>query len=63
MSTMDELVSPSPDADVPSVLPNLDRIALGEMIASAAVLRESVNRVLPALEIQQVSVAAFNSTI
>jgi hypothetical protein len=59
-----ELVSYSPDAAVPSALANLDRIPLEEMqSANAAVLSETLNRVLPAPEIQQVSVAAFNSFV
>ena len=51
-------------APVSSVLADLGRIPLEEMqAANAAALSETLNRVLPKPEIQQVPVAAFNSSI
>jgi FXSXX-COOH protein len=64
MTTSDELMSPAPTAPVSSVLADLRRIPLGEMQSvSGAELSETLNRVLPTPEIQQVPVAAFNSSI
>lgn len=60
----DELMSPARTAPVSSVLADLGRIPLEEMqSANAAALSETLNRVLPKPEIQQVPVAAFNSSI
>jgi FXSXX-COOH protein len=63
-TTTDELMSPALAAPVPSVLSDLGRIPLEQMqSANAAALSETLNRVLPTPEIQQVPVAAFNSSI
>jgi len=57
-------MSPALTAPVSSVLADLGRIPLAEMqSANAAALSETLNRVLPTPEIQQVPVAAFNSSI
>ena len=61
MTITDELARPAP---VASVLADLGRIPLDEMQSvNAAALSETLNRLLPAPEIQQVPVAAFNSSI
>ena len=57
-------MSPALTAPVSAVLADLGRIPLAEMqSANAAALSETLNRVLPTPEIQQVPVAAFNSSI
>jgi hypothetical protein len=62
MTTTDELMAPAPTALVSSVLADRHRIPLEAMPAEAG-LRETVDRFLPRAEIQQVPVAAFNSSI
>jgi FXSXX-COOH protein len=63
-TTTAELMSPALTAPVSSVLADLGRFPLEEMqSANAATLGETLNRVLPTPEIQQVPVAAFNSSI
>ncbi|HMH92573.1 MAG TPA: FxSxx-COOH cyclophane-containing RiPP peptide [Streptosporangiaceae bacterium] len=64
MTITDELARPAPAAPVSSVLADLGRTPLADMqSAGAAALSETLNRVLPAPEVQQVPVAAFNSSI
>jgi FXSXX-COOH protein len=60
-TTTAELMSPARTATVSSVLADLGRIPLDEM--QSAALSETLNRVLPTPEIQQVPVASFNSSI
>jgi FXSXX-COOH protein len=63
-TTTDELMSPARTAPVSSVLADLGSIPLDEMqAANAAALSDTLNRILPTPEIQQVPVAAFNSGI
>jgi FXSXX-COOH protein len=62
-TTTDGLKSLAHTAPVLSVLPNLRLIPLHEMPSAKAALSETLNRVLPTPEIQQVPVAAFNSSI
>jgi FXSXX-COOH protein len=63
-TTTDELMSPAAAGSHFSVLADLGRIPLEEMqAANAAALSETLKRVLPTPEIQQVPVAAFNSSI
>lgn len=63
MTTTDVLARPAAAAPVSSVLANLGRVPLGELPSAKAALAETLNRVLPTPEIQQVPVAAFNSSI
>jgi FXSXX-COOH protein len=63
-TTPDELMSPALTAPISSVLADLGRIPLDEMQSvNAAALSETLNRMLPTPEIQQVPVALFNSSI
>jgi FXSXX-COOH protein len=55
-------MSPAPTALVSSVLADLRRIPLDAMPAETGLI-ETVDRLLPRAEIQQVPVAAFNSSI
>jgi hypothetical protein len=56
-------MSPARTAPVSSVLADLDRTPLDGMQSVHAALSETLNRMLPTPEIQQIPVAAFNSSI
>jgi FXSXX-COOH protein len=64
MTPTDELMSPASGVLVSSALADLRRVPLGETRpADRAALNATLDRVLPAPEVQQVPVAAFNSSI
>jgi hypothetical protein len=62
-TTTAEPMSPARTAPVSSVLADLDRTPLDGMQSVHAALSETLNRMLPTPEIQQIPVAAFNSSI